>query len=432
MTMTHPDIDSAAVGLGFELDEELSMVRDSARDFADGVLAPLATKHDREETISDEVYRQLGELGFWGLTLPEEFGGADLGNVALAVVLEELNRVCASTGVAVSVHNSLLCAPLMKFGTDEQKAHWLPKLASGEAIGAYSLSEAGSGSDAAALSATAERDGDDWILRGTKLWVTSGDRAGLFLVYVRTNPDLPKAKGITAFLMPGDAPGLKIGKHEMKTGIRGSATVEIILEDVRLGPECVLGEVDRGFPIAMDTLAGGRIGIASQAVGIGQACLDASIKYAKEREQFGKPIGYFQAIQHKLADMSARLEASRLLVRKAAWMRDRGMEVNRQSSEAKLLASQAANYCADEAVQIHGGRRLHGRLPRGAAVPGCPDHGDLRGRDGHPAPRDRSGPAQLSAPIPPSLPSHAQGRAAPPNSPRTSLATSPDAHRTKP
>jgi butyryl-CoA dehydrogenase len=355
MTMTHPDIDTAAAGLGFELDEELSMVRDSARDFADGVLAPLATKHDREETISDDVYKQLGELGFWGLTLPEEFGGADLGNVALAVVLEELNRVCASTGVAVSVHNSLLCAPLMKFGTDEQKAHWLPKLASGEAIGAYSLSEAGSGSDAAALAATAERDGDDWVLRGTKLWVTSGDRAGLFLIYVRTNPELPKAKGITAFLVPGDAPGLKVGKHEMKTGIRGSATVEIILEDVRLGPECVLGEVDRGFPIAMDTLAGGRIGIASQAVGIGQACLDASIKYAKEREQFGKPIGYFQAIQHKLADMSARLEASRLLVRKAAWMRDRGMEVNRQSSEAKLLASQAANYCADEAVQIHGG-----------------------------------------------------------------------------
>ncbi len=355
MTMTHSDIDAAAAGLGFDLGEELSMVRDSARDFADGVLAPLATKHDREESISDDVYKQLGELGFWGLTLPEEYGGADLGNVALAVVLEELNRACASTGVAVSVHNSLLCAPLMKFGTDEQKAHWLPKLASGEAIGAYSLSEAGSGSDAAALAATAERDGDDWILRGTKLWVTSGDRAGLFLVYVRTNPDLPKAKGITAFLMPGDAPGLKVGKHEMKTGIRGSATVELILDDVRLGPECVLGEVDRGFPIAMDTLAGGRIGIASQAVGIGQACLDASIKYAKEREQFGKPIGHFQAIQHKLADMSARLEAARLLVRKAAWMRDRGMEVNRQSSEAKLLASQAANFCADEAVQIHGG-----------------------------------------------------------------------------
>ena len=354
MTMTHPDL-GATTGLGFELDEELAMVRDTARDFADGVLAPLATKHDREESIADDVYQQLGELGFWGLTLPEEFGGAGMGNVALAIVLEELNRACAATGVAVSVHNSLLCAPLMKFGTDEQKAKWLPKLASGEAIGAYSLSEAGSGSDAAALAATAERDGDEWVLRGTKLWVTSGDRAGLFLVYVRTNPDVPKAKGITAFLVPGDAPGLKVGKHEKKTGIRGSATVEIILEDVRLGADAILGEVDRGFPIAMDTLAGGRIGIASQAVGIGQACLDASIKYSKEREQFGKPIGHFQAVQHKLADMSARLEAARLLVRKAAWMRDHGMEVNRQSSEAKLLASQAANFCADETVQIHGG-----------------------------------------------------------------------------
>ena len=180
-------------------------------------------------------------------------------------------------------------APLMKFGTDEQKARWLPKLATGEALGAYSLSEAGSGSDAAALSASATRDGDEWVLNGTKLWVTSGDRAGLILVYMRTNPDAPKAKGITAFLVPGDAPGLKVGKHEKKTGIRGSATVELILDGVRLGAGDILGEVDRGFPVAMDTLAGGRIGIASQAVGIGQACLDASIKYAMEREQFGKP-----------------------------------------------------------------------------------------------------------------------------------------------
>ncbi|MEM9803391.1 MAG: acyl-CoA dehydrogenase family protein [Planctomycetota bacterium] len=354
MTLTDPAA-TAASALSFELGEELSIVRDAARDFADGVLAPLATKHDREESISDDVYSQLGELGFWGLTLPEEYGGAGMGNVALAVVLEELNRACAATGVAVSVHNSLLCAPLMKFGTETQKAYWLPRLASGEAIGAYSLSEAGSGSDAAALAATARRDGDEWVLDGTKLWVTSGDRAGLFLIYVRTDPDVPKAKGITAFLVPGDAPGLKIGKHEKKTGIRGSATVELILDGVRVGADGVLGEVDRGFPIAMDTLAGGRIGIAAQAVGIGQACLDASIKYSKEREQFGKPIGHFQSIQHKLADMSAQLEASRLLVRKAAWMRDHGMEVNRQSSEAKLIASRTANFCADEALQIHGG-----------------------------------------------------------------------------
>ncbi|MEM1450059.1 MAG: acyl-CoA dehydrogenase family protein [Planctomycetota bacterium] len=356
MTVTDPAPSTAEAGaLHFGLGEELSLVQDAAREFADGVLAPLATKHDREETISDDVYRQLGELGFWGLTLPEEYGGAGMGNVALAVVLEELNRACAATGVAVSVHNSLLCAPLMKFGTDAQKTHWLPKLASGEAIGAYSLSEAGSGSDAAALAATATRDGDEWVLNGTKLWVTSGDRAGLFLIYLRSDPDVPKAKGITAFLVPGDAPGLKVGKHEMKTGIRGSATVEIILDNVRVGADAVLGEVDRGFPIAMDTLAGGRIGIASQAVGIGQACLDASVKYAMEREQFGKPIGHFQAIQHKIADMSARLEAARLLVRKAAWMRDQGMEVNRPSSEAKLLASQAANFAADETLQIHGG-----------------------------------------------------------------------------
>ncbi|QDV09019.1 Acyl-CoA dehydrogenase [Planctomycetes bacterium Poly30] len=355
MTVTDPALAATTEGLNFDLGEELSLVRDEAKKFADDVLLPLATKHDREAAISDDVYRQIGELGFWGLTIPEEYGGAGMNNQALAVVLEELNRACAATGVAVSVHNSLLCAPLMKFGTEAQKQYWLPKLSSGEAIGAYSLSEAGSGSDAAALSATATKEGDEWVLSGTKLWVTSGDRAGLILIYVRTDQDAPKAKGISAFLVPGDAPGLKVGKHEKKTGIRGSATVELILDNLRLKDTDILGEVNRGFPIAMDTLAGGRIGIASQAVGIGQACLDASIKYSMEREQFGKPIGHFQAIQHKIADMSTRLEASRLLVQKAAWMRDRGMDCNRQASEAKLFASQTSNYCADEALQIHGG-----------------------------------------------------------------------------
>ena len=208
-------------GLSFELGEDLTMVRDAAREFADGVLAPLATQHDREAHIDDSVYQQLGELGFWGLTLPEEHGGAGMGNVALSLVLEELNRACAATGVAVSVHNSLLCAPLKKFGTDAQKAYWLPKLASGECIGAYSLSEAASGSDAAALQATARREGDEWVLNGTKMWVTSGDRAGLFLTYVRTDPDAPKAKGITAFLIPREAAGVSVGRHEMKTCIRG-------------------------------------------------------------------------------------------------------------------------------------------------------------------------------------------------------------------
>ena len=359
MTLTDPAAqaaqDSSEHGLGFDLGEELGLVRDEAKKFADDVLVPLAAKHDREGKIADDVYAKIAELGFWGLTIPEEYGGAGMGNKALVVVLEELNRACAATGVAVSVHNSLTCGPLMKHGTDEQKQRWLPKLASGECIGAYSLSEAGSGSDAAALAATATRDGDGWLLNGTKLWVTSGDRAGLILTYVRTNPDVPKAKGITAFLIPGDAPGLKVGKHEMKPGIRGSATVALVLDNVRLSDADVLGEADRGFPIAMDTLDGGRIGIASQAVGIGQACLDASIKYANEREQFGQPIGRFDAIQHKLADMSTRREASRLLVQRAAWLRDLGRDCNRASSEAKLMASTTANFCADEALQIHGG-----------------------------------------------------------------------------
>jgi alkylation response protein AidB-like acyl-CoA dehydrogenase len=270
-------------------------------------------------------------------------------------VLEELNWACAATGVMVSVHASLVCAPLRRYGSDEQKREWLPRLATGEVLGAYSLSEAASGSDAAALQASAVRDGDEWVLDGTKLWVTNAAEAGLFIVYARTNPDVSKSKGISAFLIPRDTPGFTIGKSEKKTGIRGSSTCELILESVRLPASSVLGEVDRGFPIAMDTLDGGRIGIAAQSVGIGRACLEASIKYAGEREQFGRPIDRFQAVQWKLADMSTRLEASRLLTHRAAWLRDRGESCNREAAQAKLLASTTANFCADECVQIHGG-----------------------------------------------------------------------------
>ena len=341
--------------MDFALTEEQSLVRDMARDFADAELMPRATKHDRQGFVDPEVFAKIGELGMWGLTIPEQYGGSELGNLQLALVLEELNRACASTGVTVSVHNSLVGAPINKFGTPEQKDRWLPKLATGEVLGAYSLSEAGSGSDAAALRATATRDGDDWVLNGTKMWVTTGDKAGLILVYVRTDPDAPKARGITAFLVPADTPGFKVGKQEKKTGIRGSTTVELTFEDCRLPADSVLGEPDRGFPIAMDTLDGGRIGIAAQSVGIGRACLEASVKYSQEREQFGRPIGHFQAIQWKLADMSTRLDAARMLVHKAAWLRDRGESCNREAAQAKLLASTAANFCADECLQIHGG-----------------------------------------------------------------------------
>ena len=339
----------------FELSEELTLVRDSAREFAEKELMPRATQHDRDGHIDAGLLKAIGAMGFWGLTVPEEYGGAGLGNLALAIVLEELNRGCAATGVTVSVHNSLLGAPIKKFGNDAQKQQWLPKLATGEVLGAYALTEPGAGSDAAALSTRAVRNGDHFVLDGNKIWVTSGSMAGLVLVYARTNQDAPKAKGITAFLVPANTPGMRVGKKELKCGIRGSPAVELIFENCRVPATSVIGQIDRGFPIALDTLDGGRIGIAAQAVGIARACLEEAVKYAKVRQQFGKPIASFQAIQHKLADMQTRIDASRMLVHKAAWLRDRGDSCGREAAEAKLFASQSANYCADECLQIHGG-----------------------------------------------------------------------------
>ena len=341
--------------MNFELDDDLVMVRDMARDFAEKELLPRATQFDRQESIDPDVFEKLSELGLWGLTISEEYGGAGMGNLALAVVLMEINRACASTGVTLSVHNSLLGAPIKRFGTEAQRQEWLPKLASGEVIGAYCLTEPNSGSDSAALTTTAVREGDEWVLNGTKVWVTNGGLAGLFVVYARTDMEAHKSKGVSAFLVPKDTPGLTVGKHELKTGIRGSSTTEILLENARIPADALLGEENRGFPIAMDTLDGGRIGIAAQSVGIGQACLEASIKYANEREQFGKTIGKFQAIQWKLSDMSMKLEAARLLTFKAAVLRDKGERCSQEAAQAKLFASTSANFCADECVQIHGG-----------------------------------------------------------------------------
>ena len=349
--------------MDFALDQELTLVRDMARDFAEKELAPRAAKHDRQEHIDREVYAKLAELGLMGLTVPEEFGGSGLGNLALATVLIELNRGCASTGVTVSVHNSLVGAPLKRFGTPEQQRAWFPRLATGEVIGAYCLTEPNAGSDAAALRTTAVKQGAEYVLDGTKLFVTNGNEAGLFIVYARTDPKVPKANGISAFLVPRESKGLRIGKKEKKTGIRGSSTTEVIFEGVRVPAANLIGQENRGFQIAMDTLDGGRIGIAAQAVGIGQACLEASTKYAKERQQFGRPIGDFQAIQWKLADMSTQLEASRLLTLRAAWLRDQGEPCGLQAAQAKLFASKTANLCADEAVQIHGGAGYTDEFP---------------------------------------------------------------------
>jgi alkylation response protein AidB-like acyl-CoA dehydrogenase len=339
----------------FELTDEQAMIRDAARSLAEKELLPRATRQDRAEKLEPEVFEKLGELGLWGLTVPTEYGGAGLGNLELALVLEELNRACASTGVTLSVHNSLIIGPIKKYGTDAQKREWLPRLAAGEIYGAYCLTEPNAGSDAAALETTARLEGDQWVLNGTKIWVTNGGIAGLYVVYARTDPKGSKAKGISAFLVPRDVPGVSVGKHEKKTGIRASSTTEVLFENARIPNGNLLGELNKGFTVAMDTLDGGRIGIASQAVGIGRACLEAAVKYSKEREQFGQPIANYQAIQWKLADMSTRIDASRMLTWKAAWLRDRGEKCTQAASQAKLFASQTANFAADECLQIHGG-----------------------------------------------------------------------------
>jgi len=341
--------------MDFQLNEQQVLVRDMARSFAEAELLPRAAKMDRQEFLDPEVFTRMSELGLWGLTIPESYGGAGMGNVELAVVLEEINRACASTGVTLSVHNSLLGSPIMRFGSEAQKQRWLPRLATGEIIGAYCLTEPNAGSDAAAIGTSVKLDGDQWVINGTKIFVTNGAFAGLFIVYARTDTKVSKAKGISAFLVPRETPGLAIGKAEKKCGIRASSTTEVLFDNARVPKDALLGPLNGGFAIAMDTLDGGRIGIAAQALGIGRAALEAATKYSREREQFGKPIGDFQAIQWKLADMSCQLEASRLLVLKAAWLRDRKEKCTQAAAQAKLTASRTANFCADECLQIHGG-----------------------------------------------------------------------------
>ena len=341
--------------MDFQLNEQQTLVRDMAKSFAEAELLPRASKMDRQGFIDPDIFEKMGELGLWGLTIPESHGGAGMGNVELAIVLEEINRACASTGVTLSVHNSLLGSPIMRFGTDAQKQRWLPELASGKRLGAYCLTEPNAGSDAAAIATTAKLVGDQWVLNGTKIFVTNGAFAGLFVVYARTDPSVSKAKGISAFLVPKETAGLSIGKSEKKCGIRASSTTEVLFDNARIPKDALLGPLNEGFKVAMYTLDGGRIGIAAQALGIGRAALEASVKYSREREQFGKPIGDFQAIQWKLADMSCQLEASRMLVMKAAWLRDRKESCTQAAAQAKLTASRTANFCADECLQIHGG-----------------------------------------------------------------------------
>jgi alkylation response protein AidB-like acyl-CoA dehydrogenase len=339
----------------FALNEEHEMIRASARDYAERIVRPHAARLDAEERFPAEAIQEAASAGFLGLTVPEAYGGAGLGNLHAALLLEEVNAADASVGVTISVHLSLMCSMLAKHGSEDQKRRWLPRLASGELLGAYCLTEPQAGSDAASLRTAAQRVDGGWRLTGTKAWITSAPQAGLFVVYALTDAQAKKGYGISAFLVPATAAGLQVGKKEEKMGIRASSTTELILSDVFVPDADVIGPLHEGFKIALDTLDGGRIGIGSQALGIHRACLDASVKYSQERQQFGKAIAQFQAIAWKLADMATELDAARLLVHRAAWLRDQGLPCTKECSMAKLFASRACNRAAQEAVQIHGG-----------------------------------------------------------------------------
>jgi alkylation response protein AidB-like acyl-CoA dehydrogenase len=338
----------------FALSEEHRLVQQTAREFAAREILPVAARLDAEHRFPSEIVRGLGELGLMGVTVPEEYGGAGMDHVAYVLALEEVARACASTAAIMSVNNSLVCDPILRYGTEEQKRRYLPVLASGREIGCYCLTEPQAGSDAASLQATARLDGDRWVLNGTKAFVTNAREAWVFIVYARTEPH-PGARGISAFLVERDHPGISVGKVERKMGLLAASTCEVLLEDCRVPRDSLLGPRGEGFKVALSTLDGGRIGIAAQAVGIARAALEESAAYARQRRQFGRPIADFQAIQWKIADMATRIEAARLLTLRAAWLRDQGQRCTLEASMAKLFASETAMFAAHQGVQIFGG-----------------------------------------------------------------------------
>lgn len=341
------------ISFGYELDEDHQMLRDSIRDFARSVVAPGAMERDIKGEFPRDVIKQLGEMGYQGICVPEEYGGAGMDALASAIVVEELSYADASVGVINSVQNSLVIDPILKFGSEAQKKKWLPKMAIGEWLNCFSLSEAGSGSDAGSMKCRAVPKGNEWVINGTKLWVTNGSEADIVLLFVRTEDG--DRRNASCFIVPKDTPGLTVGKHEDKLGIRGSSTTELIFENCKVPAENMLGERGQGLKIALTAIDGGRLGIAAQALGIAQAALDRSAKYALERRQFGKSLSEFQAIQWKVADMAVRIAASRALLYKGCWLKAQKTHSLHIPAMAKLYAAETASFCANHAIQIFGG-----------------------------------------------------------------------------
>jgi alkylation response protein AidB-like acyl-CoA dehydrogenase len=345
----------------FELTADQREIQGLARAFAEAEIAPHAAAWDREHRFPDELFPRLAELGLMGTCVPEDHGGAGADFLSYVLVLEELSRADAGVGVTVAVHTSATTLPILAFGTEEQKARFVPPLARGERLGAFALTEAGSGSDAGALRTTATADGDGWVLNGSKQWITNGSRAGTFVLFARTDAETAGARGVSCFVL--DAEHVRVTREEEKLGLNSSTTSDLVLEDARVDRDRLLHEEGRGFRIAMATLDGGRIGIAAQALGIAQAAFDVASAYAQDREQFGRRIADFQAIQWKLADMATEIDAARLLTYRAAWLKQEGRPHTAEGAKAKLYASEMARRQTAEAIQILGGYGYTKELP---------------------------------------------------------------------
>ena len=340
--------------MDFELSEDQRLIRQLVRDYVESRVKPEAQAWEEARRIPDEVFRELGEMGILGLPFPEEYGGAGADHVSLAVAIEELARGDASLALSVGAHISLGCTPLARAGSEAQKRRWLAPAARGEILAAFGLTEPNAGSDAAATETRAVLDGDEWVINGTKIYITNGSLAGYVVLTAVTDPDLGR-DGISNFLVPRGTPGFRVTRRYNKMGLHASDTVELVFEDCRVPRDHLVGARGAGFRNFLDALNGGRIGIGALSVGIAQACLERSVAYARQRHQFGRPIGSFQAIQTKLADMATQIEVARLMVYKAAWLRDQGRPHHTEASMAKLFASELAVQAALDAVQIHGG-----------------------------------------------------------------------------